>query len=726
MKKNRPLLVAFFALFFLFPLFSNQLILPEVEKLEQWYNYITHLYPIYENSLAEQTALIYIEDELKTMELTPQRISYRNMDNLHSFAESIQVDFKTDSSRELIFLCSLNSEGSDSFNPFLMLSLAKIFKDNPPPIDIRLIFLTGENRDVPLGTTALLAREEFLSRSNFIYLNFTSIPDEIVIKNGSAGHITPLWFLKSIQNSLELKDIEYSIATQGLNLYGVELENEVGTLATLLEEDLTAISLESLTGSVIYNSHRTDEILSFLSHIPYSIKQDWSRERDRNYYLIRNKQQQITIPEKTYVIILLVTVSLLLLIPLINSRTIIYNLKRFRSKIWIAPLLYIITFMFFLFATLIVEEIILIREIPELWSFLPGKAFLLKFGITIFFYYLFIFMVKGLPFSRNPHFYSYMSILSSLLNIAFFSLIDITLSLYFIWALPFQILFALSRNRLVRTLLLLIIPVPIFYSVYILFARSYLLPINFFLLNRLGGNIVLTLSILPLFLLFIAQHYLVTFYKLKPRKWFAPVAVSLFAIGSIVLVINMLKLEPYSQENPIKISIDEVYNLNKESKTLYFTSPAPIGDLQMKLDEIDYYLSDLGKEVKVEGVMRDSLLEVESTQENYLDRKSIKINITPYYLPNEINISIKSDKKITIYDSSFPYETSSNSRNATIFIGHNPPTPFEYEIVISIDDNPDIDIELVYWIAPTPLTTEGINHVFTRKMRIVETISIAE
>lgn len=184
---------------------------------------------------------------------------------------------------------------------------------------------------------------------------------------------------------------------------------------------------------------------------------------------------------------------------------------RHNSKFLITlPLKVISVFIFYFIATLIIDYInTLSGDNRFLYNF-PVSLFIIKNMILYFIYGIFFHIIKDAPFSKSPHFYSFISFFVSIGICIYLSLIYLPLGLFQIWPIMMTIFFMSSKERSTKRFFWILSPL-----VLIIFLGKYLNGehkdfIHLFITSKYKGNILLTMFSAPYLFLQDSYHRFIT------------------------------------------------------------------------------------------------------------------------------------------------------------------------------------------------------------------------
>ena len=307
-------------------------------------------------------------------------------------------------------------------------------------------------------------------------------------------NVSPINLIELCGNSFYKSKLKYEL--EGRNLYSLYrlniLRNDTRT-ALFLESGIPAAGI-NLNSSQI-NSGEYSKFLDFFSSLMTDFTawniDDW----DSHFIAFKLNNKPYFISES----FTLATFTLLLFISLFAlcefsffAEPLKKAVMRDVKNIWyLIPLTALVT--------------LLSLSIGQGWSYVFYKLFnihlflRLSLKITaaffiISFVFLFIVKIQGLFLSKA---YSYLLTITSIINIFLFSALDI--SLFYIFALEYIIIYASRRARRTRTLLIIFILLMLPFIPYVLQIIKYFEPAaaNKFLSGNIGANMLITFAFMP-------------------------------------------------------------------------------------------------------------------------------------------------------------------------------------------------------------------------------------
>ena len=720
-------IISFYLLFFLTFLIAadsdshrstDQLKADSKEIFLSSYDFI-HALPVREEGSPEEAEVFrYIEDFASERDFTTEYQSLDGREDMHSFSSNLLVRIPGTSDRTLILAVPVDSYIDDSdegINPALALAFMNEWVDRAVPVNLIFLFTSADSQDRGfLGSQSFLNQMSFSDKTAFLYLLMDNRMETSEIKGSTVFRTSPGWYMETLRKTLTVSGIKTSLDASGFLINRAGLPVDSLPLGNYLDEDIPAAALVSSGAQGPDLTGQSDQWLRFLHSLCASFKQDFPSEWESNYiYWGWNKDVFFYLSEKAVLITIVTILSLSLILLLVHVRKIHLNFKRFRRHFWAVPVIVYLVFTFYMTATLFLEELLIMSQHPDQWMDIPMYFLLLKFLIALLFSSLFINLLRGLPFPRTPHFYSYLAFISGLINISIVCFLNISFAPVLLINQLFIFLFILSRSLNVKRIALSLSLVPQLLLLSYLFNRDYTTVFHFFLLSRVEGNWFLSSFSLPVLCLFLAQNNYHHHYARSRQE----MKSAIFTLAEAVLVIFMVfytfQLPRFNEGDHQIIRLNDDLNLDTGIRDLKISSDREMGDAVLAAGDKTIPVPPGIKDFKIQGETPEDLLSFDWETREFLDRRSIDLNIYTKNHADQIQMEIHSDDRLVLYDSLYPYEVSPDQKSISISIGINPPNPLNMPLIFSGDSQPEILIKVLndsseYSLIPDNKDTETV------------------
>jgi hypothetical protein len=681
---------------------------------------IDNFYPCEEGSLNEYGLVTFFEDQLRERAIPYQIITYNNRAERHSFSRSLQVDFNPMKENRLYLAFSLNGNSPlSSLNGKIFYRLIEVFTTNAPTTGVTLLFLGGERNTPPVGSLDFLqdfTREE---TSTLIYLDIKG--SDLYLESSIEDYNAPYWLVKEFSHSLKAAFIYFTrddmrniLSRTGLSmnqtLLSPWLERGIPSLLlTSKEEGKQGLDYERVIENVVKS------MVDFTERFD-SLEKD---NQETNYLPFSLGFSHYSMGELKSLQCIIVFISLFVLIIVFQSRNFRLNLKKNRRNSWALVLIFSLVFIFLYLSSLIIEEIIFIKNIDDLWLRIPRDILYFKLLLALLFSSFFLFIVRGLPLPRTPHFYSYGAFLFALVNMIILLQKDITLIYYSLWLYLCLFLFLLNRKIMIKTLITIIMPVPILIILTTIVIKSYPELSRLILLDRIEGNMIITTFLMPQILLLTSLHFSRYYYHKERRSYTAWAVFVLVPAFLIFITLRIVLLDPFSGQDKQLVNIRDQMDYSRNTRTIYLSSPNPLGNINLTYNNKSLNLNNLGNELTIQEQLDTSYLSYSGELNTFLDRKRLQLTIEPRGNPNSLEILLyTTEGNITVYDCNFPYFPSSDNKQVPIGIGKNPVFPLNIDLTLTADSKPIMQIVIIYDTPPLAEPVIGnkpveLNHTMT-------------
>jgi len=692
------------------------------------------LFPREENSENEKLLFSYLKKHFQESGMEYKAIDYGESEKYHSFSGGFKVPVEGRLEDTLLIVVPLNNRHnqnanrSGSVNIAVALQLMRIFKQYAPALSVDFIFLgaeRGEGFSYPIGSR-LLIEDLVPIKSAVIYMDLTAPGDRIIIHKSSGSDQSPSWLVGSLADYFLANSLSFSSENIETLAFQSGLEKPYSVLETYHQAEIPMVLLQSRISEV--NTKPDDqwvnEYIESLLSLILTYGKGFPEEWDRHYLISELGGSIIKIGERESVLLFSLVTAVLVLILLLKSRNLHLNLKRFRNHFWTLPLLFFLTFLYLFLATLIIEELSGMRDYPDFWMTNPLLFILFKLFLALFLYSGFIYLVKGITLSPSHHFYTYSAFLAEIISLITVMILNISFSYFFLWSLIFISLFMMSRNLYLKRVILALTPLPIAIVGFFIFSEPYYEISRFLITSRITGNLFFTILILPvLMLLSSLNHFLHRFHRHR-RSFRNALSLFLSGLSMVFLLYLILSMPSFSDEQKQPLYIIEEIDMEDSNRTLSLSSPAPVGDLTLRIDGIQLKLNDVGREAEITAPMISGLIDVNFKKSSFLDRMSLDYIIDAKGAPDRIVIELLSETPLIIYDSNFPFQPSADGKSVNFHIGVNPALPLNLTFIVSRFATPKINIQLYYSEFPYQFTISDRDFEMHKNLVVTSRISL--
>jgi hypothetical protein len=692
---------------------------------------IRAFYPRPEASAAEDLLLEYIMNAVRDTGLMPQQLDFAGYSEAHSFSRIVVVDIPpaegaAERDGHLLVAAPINSrdlaDPDEDGTPSVaaLLALVESLAAEPVAQRITVLFLGAEygpTAAYPLGSRRFLSGYFPEGPQALLYLDATATP--LLLEAGGDGSVAPSWLIRATVDAARATGLE--IATRPgmyqLNRLGVAPAHPA--LAAYLAAGIPAVLVDSDTPDLYApDLDRASRSLaqfasSWLAEFGDGVPSEW----DRHFLYFRLGTRQLVVGERVFVIAFIVLILASLLYALILRRRFSRYVRTVGRNLWNIPVLYLLIFGFLAAATYLLELFVLVRGFPTIWEYYPGAYVAFKLAMALFMFLVAAQIIRRLPLSKNGSFYSAATIFVLLIDIVIFSVLNLSVGFYFMWAFLFAFLFSIVRSRALKIIALLLAPLFLI-RVAVEVIQVQALQVVEVLLLSTTGDLLLAFMLLPFLLMMIRLDFLIR-HPVRGRRSFALRTSSIVAgIAVTGILVFVLVADPFDEETPQPVTAVETVDYPQLQRRLELTSPAPIGDAVVEFAGQEYSLADAGRSTTLVSQRLPDVLSARLSYSTFLDRERGELVITAPQPIDDLEIRFTSNEPMILYDANFPLRVAADELSARILVGRRPEMPLTVIFTLSALTSPTISITATSKTHPDPLeiVAEGIEP--TTELRI--------
>ena len=693
-------------------------ILEDITELENYY-------PCGENSEPEKAVYRFIEQRLDSLEINYYTESLDMLPDIHSFASNIIAEFPGSKDSTIIFAAPVNNLYDSSFTIAQLLSLAEELKKKPPEINCMIIFLgaeytNGVNTGYPVGSRHFLNSFFPENDTALIYMDVSPYSD-IDIIHGSRESVTPLWLLQQVMDSLENADEAFNINTQENILY--QMGYNTPTPADIyLENNIPSISLLSRKGnsSKINLIERADSFSRFLDSAVLSADIKSDENWDRHYFIIEAGKKRIVISEFSFIIAYILTTVVLIAFSVISAKKVFRYTKKLSRYLWVLFYFFALIFLFLLLSTFAILFITNIKSSYDIWKEAPFYLLILKISIAALLFFLSLFLLKRIKLPVSGSFYSAAAIFIYLINMVLFQFMNINIAIFAVWGLLWTILFSLFKSRIAKTVCMFLSSVFIVYLAVYVFSKPAYNICEQILFDRLTGNILTSFVVLPYMMMIIRLLISKTHIESAKYRALRRTIYSATALLIIFLLNFYLKSNPYNHENPQPLYFSQLTDLNRQTTSIEISSPYKPGRVSFFSGKNEYNINTDENIYRISEDTDLDLISVKKKVSSFLDRKNLILEIESSGNPEQYYIDFSTKESSVIFDCNYPFTVSKNSREGTIHIGKNPPSPLVIDLLLPENTAMWFTIRTVSEVFPFDNRLASDNKSFVQKFEVVK------
>jgi hypothetical protein len=661
--------------------------------------------PRSEGSAGEAAAFAYVESALREAGLAPSTSDFSDASEDYSRSRIVEASVPGARADELALIVPLGS-WMDSPDPAegaygVALALDEATRLSAArqagsvcPITLRFVFLGAEKRGGfaarkidGLGSRTWLSRQAGRARLAALYLDLSSAPSRIALRSAGKGVLSPYWYYEGARRALDASGMAYNIEANRQQAYRLGLANDYGPAAPYLEAGIPAVEFRGEGAVEAIGGSERAWFGAFISRFAQIEAGGFSEAWDRHYFIIQLGRLVAVIREKVYVAILVGLVALfgssLLAVTVARRSKAVRLLRR-------APVLggqVLILFGALVLVFLASKGMSLLEAgilgSTDSWRLLPRifAAARILFSLLLFLSGL-SWLVEKRILTSNPYFYEFAGLVCLAIDVLVFSVVDLSASFYFIWALVFVELSLALRRRWTTLIAYALMYLPLLVVVGELALRPDLAAYG--KLVRPGFLDVFALSALtlPLFvftaspLLFLARPG--TAARKKAVLFFAILAIAVEAIAFA----SFWMAAPRDGSGRRDLSISERIDQDKGRFEIELAGMRRLGRGSLIRGDTRLDYSALGDRANLSGEDRARRVGISEEASPFLDRVDENIRVDFAAPPSSLEIDLESTGEILLYDCSLPYKVAVDGKSAILYAGVNPGAALSFSLTV--------------------------------------------
>ncbi len=648
-------------------------------------NSFSTIFPLKEGSRGESEAVSMILKRLDSSEIKYTVYNLNESEDYPSSSVIIDTVFAGDSDDEIFLVFPLSGRISafPESNAF-SISEALFLAENINKVDlantVHILFMGaeyGNGQEYPLGSREYLKLYYPKQNSAFFYFDISGIPDKIELFTAGTGNISPLWMVEKGLDALKDSHILFSYRQRTNIIYKLGLNDRPSLIDPYFKSSYPAVMFSGSGGKELDKQSAENFynlIYSIAADSSWKIQSDLSW--DKHYLVIFAGSRIIYIPEQTYILFLIILLSLILLYPFISTGRFNKYLKSILNHFWTIPVLFSMVFLFLFVSTYAVRSLLYLRNFQSLWKYAPILIIIFKLSLSSFLFLISLRLFRFFNFPHRGSFYSASSILFVLIDVLFVLAIDISFAFYLVPVLFSIFLFTVVKNRWIKLFFLLTTAVILIFAASKMFYSGSDRIVGIFILSPLYGNLLITANLLPVLLMIYRIRFL--FHRrnsVLTKRIILTLDLSL-GILSLSMYIYLALFSPFSRENPQPVNVTEVVEIGSGKGDFTLTSPAPLGSFSFTNNKVtaSYNTKSRSMVIKTAELMPSPVVELKKYK--FLNRSRYTLVYKYDRVPEALGISLISDSEIVVYDSNYPYESSEDSTRIDFKTGSVPNSYF--------------------------------------------------
>jgi hypothetical protein len=674
-----------------------------------------------EGSIGESETFDYVEASLRDMGLAPSIGRFSDVSEDYSKSRIVEALVSGDRDDELAIIVPVGAwidspdEAEGAFGIALALDeaarLSAARKEGRSlPLSIRFVFLGAEKRGTAtaeavssLGSKTWISRNEGRGRLAVLYLNLPFPASTVALRSAGRGILSPYWYYEGTRRALEVSGIAYDIEANRQEAYRLGIAGDYGSAAPYLEAGIPAVELrgETRVGQGPGRDAASAWLPAFVDAFARGKADGFSESWDRHYFIVRLGKLVAVVREKTYVAVLVALVAMVALSILAASVTRRRAMKRLLKHVPIMIAELLALFGVLVAITFAGKGLSLLEAAAfgsaNAWTLSPRIFVIARILFSLFLFLAILsYLVEKRILSPNPYFYEFSGLVCLAVDVLVFSVVDLSASFYFIWALLAVEASLAIHKRWATLLAYVLMYFPLLVVAGELLRKPDLASYDRLLSPDILGVFGLAALSLPFFvftaspLLFFAHPG--TAARRKAVVFLAALAMASEAGASAYFLLAV----PHDGPGRGDLSLAESIDQDRGLFELRLGGAQRLGRGSLLRGETRLDYEEHGDRAMLTGVDRKKRIEIEETASPFLDRVDESIRVAFSSPPYSLELALESGEAMLLYDCSLPYKVAVDGRSATIFAGVNPGKDFSFSITVPESFRADLTVRARY------------------------------
>ncbi len=733
----------FLCLFFVFlrlPVFSfgENPEPPVEERVLEDVRFFSTLFPRQEGMKSERAMIDFIETSLRRMDVRYVKHSLGGSEGFHSFSSVVEADIPGEKDDTVILAVPINhaddsGPGNDySVNSALALGIVEELRATRPAVSVKILFLGaewGDTGEYPIGSRYVLETSFTDKPVCVLYLAMQKIPSRLLIRSGGAGVVAPLWLIERVGSALRESGMSFLVRGNETQISRIVFSSPHPFISPYLSAGYPALSFEGEYEEGIRGAADdgvwVKDFLNFFQIFVQKNKGGFPAEWDKHYLFFQTYDFFLAIGENIYILLIVLVFVFLFADILIQTKQLRRSALELLKYSWLLFALFVTACVLFILSTFLLETVLSVKKMPDLWKSIPMLFFVLKLMPLVLFSFFASFLLEKKKIRLNERFFANSTLLFLGISTIAISFYDITFVYYFVWAFFFT---ALSRSipfRPIQVLCILIAPFWLLKAAYDVFTLPAFELVNILLFSRVYGNVFLALVFFPFLLSLTRIRFILRIRNRTVRCVLSAVTFGLCGLLVAGLSVYVMQYSPYSPFSVQPVNVRETIDENEHTSRLEITSPAYLGSITVR--EAGVPDLDIRTNLTTYSVERDyvtSYIGASVAAKPFLDRKVVSLSIDPAGQPYFAEIVLFSKQEIIIYDADFPFSVFPREKKARIYVGRNPTFPLKVNFTIPKQGETFLSVTLHYKVMPHTLEIAGKDVLLSYRLSVKKEMNL--
>ncbi|GEM_PF-4132484 len=616
----------------------------------------------------------------------------------HSFSRQFVVYLGNPKGQQLLLFLPMNGKGARR-NSNLGLAIIKEFSKSTLLIGLQVIFSGAEDPEFPLeskGSSFFLNSLAEADRSALLYMDLRG-DNNPLLQSLAMGISSPIWMVSGILSAFESRGVQIRLSGSRPRFFRFNLPGQATPLDPFFRRNIPAVIIQTLPSGSEAKKGVEVGISATLEKWSGGFPKTW----DRHYLTFVIGGWTFFLDQFSYVLFILSVWVIILGLAFIFFRKTKFIFSSLFPSFWQVSVYYALIFVILYISTETLRVLVWASPLSDIWKHSPLFFLVWKILLTMILYLGFFLFFRRIPLSRWSIFYQTSTLVLYLLMTLLAMYLSFGFSFFFLWSFLFSLLYTLLPWRWVKAGLFIVIPfwtIKGIWDTFIVEPDPFLIEAALF--SPLEGNMLISLFVLPLLLLFQAFHYQqhqrVQNNERHQLETGLIVSVALFTGLTTYIVSGQL-----FQNTGEKWELNEALNYFQNTASLEVKSDQPFSSNSLLWQGKWKTLPLHQKTVVWQESLPTQAVPFQAQTSLFLDRRIWEIRFNLEKNVHNLFLRLESPgSPMVIFESNFPYKSLPGGSGVDFLIGRNPPRNIELKITLL--DTPNINLEGRIEYSPNP------------------------